>query len=113
MTVQLDKSKGGTMIAEVEFNMADFIYGEYKYRTLNLVKCEENTVIDINPEETWIEIGLKGTKQDGLVQKRMSAIKNQMDNSIKDILKTGLVKQDSGEKKNGAQLKNLLGGVQS
>jgi len=34
-----------------------------------------------------------------------------MDNSIKDILKTGLVKQDSGEKKNGAQLKNLLGGV--
>jgi len=38
MTVQLDKSKGGTIIGEVEFDMTDFTYGEYKYRTLNIKK---------------------------------------------------------------------------
>lgn len=72
--------------------MTDFLYGEYKYRTLNLVKSEENDEIDFNPEETYLEIGLKGTKQDGLVQKRMSEIKSQMDSSIKDILKSSMSK---------------------
>lgn len=36
MTVQLDKTKGSTPIGEIEFNMADFEYGKYKYRTLYL-----------------------------------------------------------------------------
>lgn len=62
MTVQLDKSKGGTHLGEVEFNMGDFLYGEYKYRTLYLKKSESNDVIDFNPEETLLEIGLKGTR---------------------------------------------------
>lgn len=76
MTVQLDKSKGGTQIGEVEFDMTDFTYGEYKYRTLNLKICKENNgVLDFDTNETFLEIGLKGTKQDGLVQKRMSEIK--------------------------------------
>ena len=30
MTVCLDKSLGGTQLAQVEFNMADFFYGDYK-----------------------------------------------------------------------------------
>lgn len=87
MTVQLDKSRGGTPIAEIEFNMADFTYNEYKYRTLYLTKCDENNVLDFDPSETYLEIGLKGTRQDGLVQKRMTEIKKQMDSSIKDIMK--------------------------
>lgn len=75
MTVQLDKSRGGTLIGEVEFDMTDFNYGEYKYRVLQLVKCPSNDVLDFDPEDTYLEIGLKGTKQDGLVQKRMHEIK--------------------------------------
>ena len=62
MTVQLDKSKGGTLIGEVEFDMADFNYGDYKYRTLNLKKHQDNNVIDFNEDETTIEVGLRGTK---------------------------------------------------
>ena len=62
MSVQLDKSKGGIFIGEVEFNMADFEYGQYKYRILNLKKNDDNQVLDFNPSETYIEIGLKGTK---------------------------------------------------
>jgi hypothetical protein len=75
MTVCLDKSLGGTQIAEAEFNMADFFYGEYKEHKLTLKQCAENTTIDIDEPDTVLEIGLKGTKADGLVQKRMSAIK--------------------------------------
>lgn len=62
MTVQLDKSKGGTLIGEVEFNMADFAYGDYKYRTLNITKCLENNVLDFETDESFIEVGLRGTK---------------------------------------------------
>ena len=36
MTIQLDKSMGELPIAEVEFNMADFVYGEYNPVKLNL-----------------------------------------------------------------------------
>lgn len=107
MTVQLDKSKGGTHIGEVEFDMGDFEYGAYKYRTLKLNKVEANDIIDFDPEETYLEIGLKGTRQDGLVQKRMSEIKKQMDSSIKDIMKNTL-------NQSGKQVEqNVLAGVQS
>lgn len=88
MTVQLDKSKGGTSLAQVEFDMTDFEFGQYKYRTLMLTKCADNNIIDFDEEQTYLEIGLKGTKQEGLVQKRMSEIKQQMDTSLKDILKS-------------------------
>jgi len=39
LTVTLDKSMGGTEIGEIEFNMADFSFGEYKITRLNLIKC--------------------------------------------------------------------------
>jgi hypothetical protein len=39
LTVTLDKSMGETEIGEIEFNMADFTFGEYKITRLNLVKC--------------------------------------------------------------------------
>jgi hypothetical protein len=93
MTVQLDKSKGSTPIGEVEFDMTDFTYGEYNYRKLQLVAHPENNgAIEFESGEAFLEIGLKGTKQDGLVQKRMSEIKQQMDSSIKDILKSSINK---------------------
>jgi len=110
MTVQLDKSRGGTHIGEVEFNMADFTYGEYKYRKLELVQCPENGVINFEADNLpHLEIGLKGTRQDGLVQKRMSAIKNQMDSSIKDIVKKQL--EQTGDKKETTE--DILKGVKS
>lgn len=52
--------------------MADYDLGRYKYRTIYLKRVEENDFLDFNPAETFLEIGLKGTKQDGLVQKRMN-----------------------------------------
>ena len=55
--------------------MTDFMFGEYKYRTLNLNMHPDNNVIEFDPAETLLEIGLKGTKEDGLVEKRMSSIK--------------------------------------
>lgn len=97
MTVQLDKSRGGTLIGEVEFDMTDFEYGQYKYRSLNLIKCPENNVLDFDENETYVEIGLKGTKSDGLVQKRMTEIRQQMDSSIKDILKNSVNKKEGGD----------------
>jgi hypothetical protein len=96
MTVQLDKSKGGHPIGEVEFDMTDFTYGEYNYRKLELIRHPENIgILDFEISETFLEIGLKGTKQDGLVQKRMTEIKQQMDSSIKDILKSSIKQSKS------------------
>ena len=50
MTVVLDKSMGETPIAEAEFNMADFNYGEYKPVKLYLKKCADNDYVDVDPE---------------------------------------------------------------
>ena len=84
MTVCLDKSLGGKQIGEVEFNMADFNYGSYKAIRLQLNQCEGNADYNFDASETYIDIGLKGTKADGLVQKRMSAIKEYKKGSIED-----------------------------
>lgn len=63
--------------------MADFFYGEYKPLRLFLKQCDVNTKYEIDPKETYIDIGLKGSNEDGLVQKRMSAIKDKMNNTLK------------------------------
>jgi len=62
--------------------MSDFFYGEYKPLRLYLKQSEANTSYPIDMKETYIDIGLKGSNEDGLVQKRMSAIKNKMSESI-------------------------------
>lgn len=87
MTVCLDKSLGGKQLGECEFNMADFEYGKYKSLRLQLTQSEGNDTYNFDPSETYLDIGLKGTKADGLVQKRMSAIKEQMNDSLKDLMK--------------------------
>ena len=64
MTVVIDKTAtmGEIRVAEAEFNMADFNYGEYKPVKLYLKKCAENDQLDIDPEQTYLDIGLKGTR---------------------------------------------------
>ena len=69
MTVCLDKSMGGQEIAEIDFNMADFKFGEYKMVRLYLKKCPQSP-INFEKEQTYLEIALKGTKAHGLVSKR-------------------------------------------
>lgn len=61
MTVCLDKSMGGTDIAEINFNMADFKFNEYKILRLYLHKSPDNEKIDIVDDECYLDIGLKGT----------------------------------------------------
>lgn len=68
MTVCLDKSMGGTELCDISFNMADFKYGEYKILRLFLKKCPENNLIEIEDDEVFLDIGLKGTKQQGLLK---------------------------------------------
>ena len=87
MTVCLDKSiQGGMKIAEQEFDMAEFTYKEYKTMRLYLIQSEGNEDYPVNPEESYIDIGLRGTNEDGLVQKRMSAIKNELGKSLKSSM---------------------------
>lgn len=62
MSVCLDKTMGGTELGEVEFNMADFKFGEYKIVRLYLRKSAANTSYDFNPEETFIDLALKGSR---------------------------------------------------
>ena len=62
MSVCLDKNMGGTEIGEAEFNMADFKFGEYKIVRLYLKKSAANTSYDFDPDETFIDLALKGSK---------------------------------------------------
>ena len=52
---------GGTDIAEINFNMADFKFNEYKLLRLYLHKSPDNNTIDIIDDECYLDIGLKGT----------------------------------------------------
>jgi hypothetical protein len=67
-------------LAEQEFEMSDFLYDEYKPLRLFLKQCEGNTQYPIDTQNTYIDIGLKGKNEDGLVNKRMSAIKKISEN---------------------------------
>ena len=62
MTVCLDKSMGGTELCEVSFNMADFTFDQYKVIRLNMNQHPNNQIIEINSEETFLDIGLKGKR---------------------------------------------------
>ena len=73
MTICLDKSMGGTDVAEINFNMADFKMNEYKILRLYLHKSPANTDIDVNEDETYLDIGLKGTLAKGIMGSRSGA----------------------------------------
>ena len=68
MSVCLERSLGGTEIAEINFNMADFKFGEYKIVRLYLHQSASNNGdYPIDQNETYLDIGLKGTKVKGLL----------------------------------------------
>ena len=75
LTVCLDKQLGGTELATAEVDMGNYSYGQYNMLKLQLKQCEGNTEYNFDPSETFLEVGLKGTRADGLVQKRMSEMK--------------------------------------
>jgi hypothetical protein len=51
--------------------MADFTFGEYKNVRLQLNKSVNNQSIEIQ-NDTYLDIGLKGTRSDGLQNRKMS-----------------------------------------
>lgn len=58
---------------KAELDMTKYRYGKFNIMKLQLIKCESNE--GLSPDgETFLEIGLRGTKADGLVQKRMSEV---------------------------------------
>ena len=67
LTVCLDKSLGGTELATAEVDMGNYSYGQYNLIKLNLEQCPGNTEYPFDPSETVLEVGLKGTRADGLV----------------------------------------------
>jgi hypothetical protein len=77
LTICLDKSQGGTELFKAELDMTNYRYGKFNIMKLDLVQCEGNQ--GFTPQgETFLEIGLRGTKADGLVQKRMSEVQRRL-----------------------------------
>ena len=86
MTVCLDKNMGGTELCDITFNMADFKFGEYKILRLYMNKCANNNVIEIDKEETFLDIGLKGTKSQGLLKASMTKTNSLLPKSSNSLL---------------------------
>lgn len=66
--VHLSREMGGKEIAHVEFDMADYKYGKYNGQRLYLESSKDNTDYSFDTQESYIEIGIKGTKAEGLVK---------------------------------------------
>ena len=58
--------------------MADFKYGKYNGQRLFLEQSQNNTEWNFDSQKSYLEIGIKGTKSDGLVEKRMKVIKQKI-----------------------------------
>lgn len=64
--------------------MADFKFGEYKIVRLLLKKCQSSP-IDFDVDSTFLDIALKGTKAHGLVSKRSSLAKTNLNSSVSGL----------------------------
>ena len=62
------KTAEGKQIGEVEFDVANFTFGQFKIQKFQL-KQSKGTEYSFNPEETYIKVGLKGTRTDGRARK--------------------------------------------
>lgn len=82
LSICLDRNHGGREIAHTIFDMADFKYGKYNGQRLFLEQSESNTEWNFDQAKAYLEIGIKGTKQDGLVQQRMKVIKQKMQSDL-------------------------------
>ena len=58
------KTGEGKQIGEVEFDVADFTFDKFKIQKYQ-IKQTKGSQFTFNPEETYIKVGLKGTKSDG------------------------------------------------
>lgn len=74
LTICLDKSSGNKEIVKAELDMTKYNYGKFNNMQLKLVDCFVNSELLADSQDCYLEIGLKGTKADGLVQKRMSEV---------------------------------------
>ena len=74
LSIVLDKSmgRGNYEIGEVEFNMADFLIGEYNMMSLQLNRCPMNEDFPFEPQDTIIYIGIKGTLNHGSLKRSMT-----------------------------------------
>ena len=88
LAIALNRNYGYQELAEVQFDMADFKYGRYNGQRLFLQQVESNTKYNIS-EVGYLEIGIKGTRADGLVMQRMSLIKSKITDTIKKQMQLG------------------------
>lgn len=66
LAICLNRNYNYLELADVQFDMADFKYGRYNGQRLFLQQLESNTKYNIS-EQAYLEIGIKGTRADGLV----------------------------------------------
>lgn len=83
LAIALNRNYGYMELAEVQFDMADFKYGRYNGQRLFLQQVEGNSQYNFKAGEAYLEIGIKGTRADGLVMQRMSLIKSKITDTIK------------------------------
>ena len=77
MAILIDKSHNAKTLAEVEFNMANIKDEEYNDIQLPLPASLLKD-FPYDEESCSLEIALRGTFQEGLVKKRMTAMQDQM-----------------------------------
>jgi sporulation protein YlmC with PRC-barrel domain len=65
------KTSDGKQIGELEIDIGNFAYEKFKIQKLKL-KQSKGSEITFNPEETYVKVGLKGTKTDGKARKQAS-----------------------------------------
>ena len=74
------KTADGKQIGEVQFNVANFSYEKYKIQKFKLKQSKESS---FNEEETYIKVGLKGTRTDGKARRAASKERLQLESSQK------------------------------
>ena len=115
LTICLDKTQGGTELFKAELDMTKYGYGKFNIMQLQLQKCESNE-FETPVGETYLEIGLRGTKADGLVQKRMSEVQRRLSQKIqnkfvdpsKSVQNLGEQMKTQGQSEKQQQLDNEL-----
>ena len=79
------KTATGQVIGNVEFNTGDFSYEGFQDHRLilNLKETKETTKDETEEgqyqeQQAYLDIGLKGTKTDGVIRKKMIKIRQQI-----------------------------------
>lgn len=87
LQVALNKHFGYKVIASVEFDMAAFKYDKYAGMRLFLTQNPDNQEYNLSPEkEHYLEIGIKGREDDGLITKRMNTMRDRIADKAKAMM---------------------------